>query len=113
MGRLAEALAAAREASPWMRRSRSIYIEEWVYLYWRLGQPDTAALLLGAAEARQARSGTPPQENERRLVAESRAALRAAMEPAAFAGALAAGAALAEDKQLAFIGEALPPPRSA
>jgi hypothetical protein len=94
MGRVEEASAFAREAFPVMRRARSIYIEEWVYLFWRRGQLETAALLLGASDAERARLGTPHQENERRLIAQARAALTAELPAAALASALAAGALL-------------------
>jgi hypothetical protein len=83
MGRIDEASAFAREAMPVMRRARSIYIEEWVHLFWRRGQLETAALLLGTRDAKRARSGTPHQENERRLIAEARAALAADLPAAA------------------------------
>jgi tetratricopeptide (TPR) repeat protein len=110
MGRIDDASAAAREAIPVMRRARYTYIEEWVYLFWRRGQIDTATLLLGASDAERVRFGTPHQENERRLIAEARAALEARQHPDAFASGLAAGAALDEGEWLALISEALAQP---
>ena len=110
MGRVEEASAFAREAFPVMRRARSIYIEEWVYLFWRRGQLETAALLLGASDAERARFGTPHQENERRLIAEARAALAADLPATALANALAAGALLQDSDRLTVIAEALARP---
>ena len=66
MGRIDEASAAAREALPIMRRSQRYGIEEWVYLFWRRGQLDAAALLLGASDAEQVRTDVPLQPNEER-----------------------------------------------
>jgi hypothetical protein len=106
-GRIDEALAAAREALPAMRRARYLYIEEWVYLFWRLGLHESAALLLGASDAERARFGTPHQENERRLIGAARAALQAQLPPAAFASTLASGAGFDVAKCLAVIDEAL------
>ena len=107
MGRVEEASAWAREAIPTMRRARAVYIEEWVHLFWRRGQLETAALLLGASDAERARFGTPHQENERRLIAEARAALAAELPAAALASGLAAGALLQDSDRLAVIAEAL------
>jgi hypothetical protein len=107
MGRVEEASAFAREAFPVMRRVRSIYIEEWVHLFWRRGQLETAALLLGASDAERARLGTPHQENERRLIAQARAALTAELPAAALASALAAGALLQDSDRLTVIAESL------
>jgi tetratricopeptide (TPR) repeat protein len=107
MGRIDEATAAAREAIPVMRRSRYTYLEEWVYLFWRRGQLDTAALLLGACDEERRRFGTPHQENERRLVAAVRAGLETQLRPAVLASAMAAGAALDERDWLLVITAAL------
>lgn len=107
MGRVDEASAVAREAIPIMRRARYTYIEEWMYLFWRRGQLDTSALLLGASDAERARFGTPHQENERRLIAEARAALQTELPSEAFANRLAAGAALDEREWLGVVSAAL------
>jgi predicted ATPase/DNA-binding winged helix-turn-helix (wHTH) protein len=113
LGRIDEASAAARDALPLMRRARNYYVEEWAYLFWRRGQIDTATLLLGASDAQGVRVEMPLQENERRLMAELRAALHAQLQPEAFARGLAAGAALGEAELLALIAKALMPPVNA
>jgi hypothetical protein len=110
MGRIDEASAAAREAIPLMRRARTTYVEAWLYLFWRRGQLDTAALLLGASDAERLRYGTPHQENERRIIAEARADLEARWDPGAFASHLATGAALQEREWLPLVSEALTQP---
>ena len=89
-----EASQAAREALPVMRRSRNYFLEEWVYLLWRRGQPDTAALLLGALDESSRKSGLPPQPNERRLITRARAGLEESLTPDTLAAHRAAGAAL-------------------
>jgi hypothetical protein len=90
-----------------MRHAREPFVEEWVYLFWRRGQFDTAARLLGASDAEWARVATPLQENERRLLAEARPGLEALLPPEAFASGLAAGAALDMAGLFALIAEAL------
>ena len=65
-----------------MRRAQTYFVEEWAYLFWRRGQVETAARLLGASDAQRPGAAEPLQPNERRLIAEARAAL---------AGAAAAG----------------------
>ncbi len=106
-GRIEEASAAALEALPIMRRSRYVYVEALPHLLWRRGQLDAAACLLGAANAERARLGTPRQENERRLLDETSAALAAALPAATLASHLAAGAALPQSELVAFISQAL------
>ena len=110
MGRIDEASAMAREALPIMRRARAYYVEEWVYLFWRRRQFDTATLLLGASDAEQIRAAVPLQVNEHRLIAEARAALEAQLHPDAFANKLATGAALEQVALFALISEALAQP---
>lgn len=107
MGRVNEASALALEALPLMRHARDPFIEEWVYLFWRRGQFDTATRLLGASDAERARFATPLRENERRLLAEARPVLAALLPPEAFASGLAAGAALDMAGLFALIAEAL------
>jgi hypothetical protein len=107
IGRIDEASAAAHEALPIMRRARYSYIEEWLYLFWRRGQLDTAAVLLGASDAERLRYGTPHQENERRIISEARANLEARLNPEALASRLATGAALQEGEWQPLISEAL------
>jgi predicted ATPase len=107
MGRIDEASAAASDALPIMRRAQEYYVEEWAYLFWRRGQIDTATILLGASEAQGVRADVPLQHNEKRLIAEVRAALEAQPHPHALAPDLATGAALGEGELLALISEAL------
>jgi hypothetical protein len=109
-GRIDDASAAASEALPIMHRAHALYLEEWVYLFWRRGQIDTAALLLGALDAVQLRTAVPLQVNEVRLMAEARLALEALLRPEALSGSLAAGAALGEAELFALISEALAQP---
>jgi predicted ATPase/DNA-binding winged helix-turn-helix (wHTH) protein len=94
MDLIAEASDAAREALPVMRRSRNYYLEEWVYLFWRRGQSDVAARLLGAFDASFREIGMPSQSNEQRLIDKARAALEKELPPEALAKHLAAGASL-------------------
>ena len=63
IGRIDEASKVANEALSPMRRAEVYFIEEWVYLFWRRGQIDIAALLLGASDERRrpARTGQPLQ----------------------------------------------------
>jgi predicted ATPase/DNA-binding winged helix-turn-helix (wHTH) protein len=107
MRRIDEATAAARELLPILRRTRHTFVEEWVHLFWRRGQTDVATLLLGASDAKQARLGTPLQDNERRLIAQARAGLEVAQDPRSFASGLAAGAVLAEGDLLDVMSKAL------
>jgi predicted ATPase/DNA-binding winged helix-turn-helix (wHTH) protein len=110
MGHIDEASAAAHEAMPIMRRARYTFIEEWVYLFWRRGQIDTAAVLLGGADAERLRFGTPHQENERRLIAQARAEIEAELPADVLASRLASGAALEESQWLTVIATALAQP---
>jgi len=109
MGRIDEASAAARAALPILRRARYSYIEEWLYLFWRRGQFDTAAVLLGACDAERARYGTPHQENERRIIAEARSDLQVRLASGVLANHMATGAALQEGEWLPLVTEALAP----
>jgi predicted ATPase/DNA-binding winged helix-turn-helix (wHTH) protein len=109
-GRIDEATAAAHEAIPILRRARYTYTEEWLYLFWRRGQFDTAAVLLGASDAERLRYGTPHQANERRIIAQARADLEARMDAGVHATCLARGAALQEAQWLPLIAEALVQP---
>ncbi len=107
MGRMGEAVTAARDALPIMRRSRHLYVEGWAYLFWRRGQHAVAALLLGASDAELLRAEAPLQLNEARLMAAARAGLEAQLAPEALAKALADGARLDVDGVFAVIDEAL------
>ena len=95
LGRIDEASALARESLGVMRRTQTYFIDAWLHLFWRRGQLDQAALLLGAVDARRARDIALTQSNEQRLVAEARAAIEKDLAPAALQSCLAAGAALA------------------
>jgi predicted ATPase/DNA-binding winged helix-turn-helix (wHTH) protein len=110
LGRIDEASAVALEALPVMRRAQWYYLEGWTYLYWRRGQIDVAARLLGACDARRARLGVPLQPNEKRLIAELRSSLQSKLDSHALASFLAAGAVLDERELLALICEELPAP---
>lgn len=110
MGRVAEASDAAREALSVMQRSRNYYLEEWAYMFWRRGQYDTAALLLGAVEAEAKQPGSPVQPNEQRLITEMRAALERSMPADEMATQVAAGSALREDQLPGLLAEALAQP---
>jgi hypothetical protein len=107
-----EASRAAREALPVMRRSHNYYLEEWIHLFWRRGQPDTAALLLGALDESSRKSGQPPQPNERRLITKARAGLEDALAPDALAAHRAAGAALGIENLSELLSGALAQPVS-
>jgi hypothetical protein len=109
-GRLDEARAAAREALEAMRRTRMHFIEEWAYLFWRLGRVETAAVLLGASDAEMRRTELPLLSNEARLVTAVRTGVESSLDPATLAHRLAAGAALGESELVRFISEALAQP---
>ena len=112
IGPIDEASAATGEALPLMRRAKKYYVEEWAYLFWRRGQVDIATQLLGASDADRIRADVSLEENERRLIAEARAALEAQLPPQAFTRGLAAGAVLGEGELVALISEALSQPRA-
>ena len=107
LGRIDEASAAARDALPVMRRSQTYFPEEWVHLFWRRGQFETAVRLLGYCDAEVHRTGVPFQVNEARLIAQARTALEAQLSPGALATAHAAGAALSKAEVLALISAAI------
>jgi len=113
MGRIEEASEAAREGLPVMQRSRTYYLEEWAYLFWRRGQTDAAALLLGAVEAEAKKPVWPVQPNEQRLITEMRTALERSMPPDEMATQVAAGSALREDQLPGLLAEALAQPAKA
>ena len=107
MGLVAEAADVAREALPIMRRTQNYYLEEWIYLFWRRGQSDVAARLLGARDASSKKTGLPTQPNERRLIAQARAALEKQLPPDALERHLASGAALTPEKLPELLSESL------
>jgi hypothetical protein len=110
MDRVAEAPDAGREALPVMRRSRNYFLEEWMYLFWRRGQSDVAAQLLGAVETLSSATGLPPQPNEKRLVARVRAALERELTSEVFTAHLAAGATVGLEKVHQLLSESLTRP---
>ena len=107
IGRLDDATVVAREAIEYMRRAGEYFPEEWAYLFLRRGRLEDAAQLVGAADAVQARTGVPPQENELRLMKQVRSALQAQLPPDALAHHLAAGAALGRQELYERIASAL------
>jgi len=109
-GHIDEALRAARDALPMMRRARYYFAEAWAYVFWRRGQREAAAHLIGASDAQCAKDDAPRQPNEERLIAQARADLEAGMGAEAFAGSLAAGARLGEAELVALIAETLAQP---
>jgi predicted ATPase/class 3 adenylate cyclase len=106
-GRIAEASAVAREALPLMRRTQDYFVEDWVYLFWRRGQIDTATRLLGASDSICVQTGSPLQPNEARLIAEVQTSLAAQLSQETLAIHLAAGAALSSGEIAALISEGL------
>ena len=107
MGQVEEAMHAAREAWPFMRRSKQLFLEETVYLFWRSGLLKPAALLLGASDAEVARHGAPRQPNEQRLMTAARPALAITLGATEFTACLAAGASMREGEIHALIAENL------
>lgn len=107
MNHVGEATTVAERALPLMRRSKTYHLEVLAALFWRRGQLDAAARLLGASDAERARIGDPLQLSEQRLVDKARAALTAEFAPRVLAGLLTAGAVLSEAERFALISEAL------
>ena len=108
LGRIDDASAIALDALHPMRRSSEYYLEEWAYLFWRRGQLDIAARLLGAHDAKRLQS-TPSQVNEQRLIDRTRLELERALPRDTMAGLLAAGATLGKTEMHALISEGLAP----
>ncbi len=93
LGRLDETLPLARDGLAAMRRSGVFYLEQWAHYFWRVGQPELATRMLGAAEAEAGRAGVP-QVNEKRMLERARAALIDTLPPAVFARLRETGAAM-------------------
>ncbi len=89
-----------------MRRSGVFFIEQWAHYFWRLGQQERAARMVGAADAEAAVSGTP-QVNEKRMLERARTALAAALSPTAFARLREAGAAMTRAQIAADVADGL------
>jgi len=105
-----EAAQAARDGLPFMRRSHNFFLEEWIYLLWRRGHFDSAALLLGALDVRAETTGMPPQANEWRLIVAARKGLEDALTAEALAGYRATGAALSDERLFDVLTGALAQP---
>ena len=115
MGLVAEASDAAREALSIMRRTQNYYLDEWIYLFWRRGQSDLAARLLGALDASSRKTGLPTSAQRAPSDSWARAALEKELPPDALARHLAAGAELIQEKLPELLSESLaqrvqPPP---
>ena len=106
LGRIDDASAIALDALHPMRRSSEYYLEEWAYLFWRRGQFDIAARLIGAYDAKRLQS-TPSQVNEQRLIDRARLEVERALTRDVMAGLLAAGATLGKTEMHALISEGL------
>jgi len=111
MGRIDDASRLALDALLPMRRCGEYILEVWTHLFWRRGQLDIAARLLGAYDAKRLQS-YPSQLNEQRLVERARAGLERDISGDAFAGHFAAGAALGKAELLALIEDGLATPIS-
>jgi hypothetical protein len=107
LGRTDEASDVAAEAFPFARRSQRLYVEEWIYLFWRRRQPQTAATLLGFFDADKSRMQTPSQRNESRLVEVARSGITECLSSLQLGQCLAAGSELAYEAVVATIGDAL------
>jgi hypothetical protein len=112
MGRVDEAWAVAVEAWPAMHRLKLFRAELLAHLFWRRGQAQLAAQVLGAAEAKLALGYEEPLQNDQRLMTAARAGLATELAPDALAAALAAGAALRDDELAALIADGLARPPS-
>jgi hypothetical protein len=105
-----EASDAARDAVPLMRRTGNWFLEEWAHLFWRRGQPEIAATLIGAAEALTVKSASPIQANEKRLIEQARQGVAAALPSEAMERYRAAGAALDDERVPALLSDSLQKP---
>jgi len=107
MGRVGELSALAAEALLVMRRAQAMFPEIWVYVFWRRGQHEVCAKLLGVSDAAVARTGVPLQVNEQRLVDAARAGIAQSLASGVLERCLAEGAALDDDGVHALIVAAL------
>jgi hypothetical protein len=106
LGDLPAALDVARVGWPIQRRTRSYFLDVYVYLAWLRGDTINAALLLGASDA-QVRAGTVRQVNETRLIAQARPALEATLGAQEFARLHTQGEAFDDRAIVAAITSAL------
>jgi hypothetical protein len=105
LGNLEAAAAVARETQALLVRTGGRYHEAWVHFFWRSGQHDIAAMLLGECDARGADHSV--QVNEVRLREQARAGLAAAMSAEALEARKAAGAALTQSEVVALLAQGL------
>ncbi|HET7525215.1 MAG TPA: winged helix-turn-helix domain-containing protein [Burkholderiaceae bacterium] len=112
-GRLDQAVEAAREALPVMRRMPKFRLEGWAHLLWKLGQPEAAARVLGAQVARQRSGRELYQINEDRIRRATSVALEATLPPAALSSEMSAGEGLTFSDVCALLGDALSDDRRA
>jgi predicted ATPase/DNA-binding winged helix-turn-helix (wHTH) protein len=106
-GRVDEAVAAAREALPVMRRMPKFRLEGYAQLLWRLGRPDSAARVLGALAARERDGREQRQINEARIARATLAALPDLLPPERLAAESALGEGLGEAEICGLVAEAL------
>jgi hypothetical protein len=111
--RFDEALRCARSLLPLVRLMHNRFLEEWVYLFARVGQPAEAALLLGATEAFVAATGLPSQANEQRLLGKALSALATQLTADELARYRASGALLDADGVFELLTDALAKAESA
>ncbi|HEU5293392.1 MAG TPA: winged helix-turn-helix domain-containing protein [Burkholderiaceae bacterium] len=116
-GRLDEAVEAAREALPIMRRMPKFRLEGWAYLLWKLDQPEAAARVLGAQVARQRSGRELYQINEDRILRATSVALETTLPAAVLSSEMSTGESLTFSDACALLGDALSgspasPPRS-
>jgi predicted ATPase len=91
-GRWHEASGLLVRFLPTMRSLKRYCWDALAHLYWRRGQIEIAAQLLGLAEARAAKGLSYREANEHRLVAQVLPALKSALGTVRFEALLAAGA---------------------
>ena len=106
-GRIDEAVAAAREALPVMRRMPKYRIEGCAYLLWRLGRPEAAARVLGARDALLRAGREQRQVNEDRLARTTLAALQATLASETLSAEMARGESLGLPDVCALLAQAL------
>ena len=106
-GRLDEAIAAAREALPVMRRMPKFRFESCAQLLWRLGRPQLAARVLGAQAARERDGREAKQVNEERIARATLAALQTQLPAAQLSAEMALGDRLSYLDVCALLAEAL------
>jgi len=109
-GRADDAAAVAREAIPVMRRMPRFRLEAYAQLLWKLGQPESAARVMGALAAREREGREQRLINEARIASATLTALRALLPPERLAEELALGESLGDADLCALLAEALVAP---